>query len=206
MRPFVLLVAIGVFAGLTACGGSETTETVTIVQTEAAAATSRSADPADPSPTRDGDGDNKLVMPDVAGQRLDVAESELDDLDIPYEEVGGGTFGVIDTSAWTVCATKPKAGKRVGETVKLIVARPGECGNVSNVDEEGGSPDEVPDLIGLRLDIAESELEDLGIPYEEVGGGTFGVLNRSNWVVCETRPEPGERAEGVVKLIVDRSC
>jgi hypothetical protein len=58
-------------------------------------------------------------------------------------------------------------------------------------------------VIGLRLDVAESDLDDLGIAYQEIGGGVFGVIVRSNWVVCETQPSAGDKAEKVM-LIVDR--
>ena len=52
-----------------------------------------------------------------------------------------------------------------------------------------------------------SRMDELHIAYQEIGGGMFGIVVRSNWVVCETSPEPGVTAQGV-KLIVDRpgSC
>jgi hypothetical protein len=53
------------------------------------------------------------------------------------------------------------------------------------------------------LDVAESKLDDLHIAYQEIGGGLFGVVVLSNWIVCETNPAPGATAQSV-KLIVDR--
>jgi PASTA domain-containing protein len=67
----------------------------------------------------------------------------------------------------------------------------------------GSGSEKVPDLVGERLDVAEDELDSLGIDYKEIGGGTFGIVVRSNWEVCETRPEAGARAT-TVRLIVER--
>jgi hypothetical protein len=64
----------------------------------------------------------------------------------------------------------------------------------------------VPNLVGERLDVAESKLNDLGITYTEVGGGVVGIVVRSNWTVCKTDPSEGKKASGPVKLIVARSC
>ena len=63
----------------------------------------------------------------------------------------------------------------------------------------------VPDVRGERLDVAEQLLRDRGLDYSELGGGTFGILVRSNWEVCEQHPNPGTRARQV-RLIVDRDC
>jgi hypothetical protein len=63
----------------------------------------------------------------------------------------------------------------------------------------------VPNLVGQRLDVAESNLDDMGLKYEEIGGGTFGIIAKSNWTVCSTQPEAGSSASKV-KLIVDREC
>jgi hypothetical protein len=62
----------------------------------------------------------------------------------------------------------------------------------------------VPDLVGKRLDVAESDLDDAGISYKEIGGGSFGIVVRSNWEVCETDPAGGAKTAHRVKLIVDR--
>lgn len=64
----------------------------------------------------------------------------------------------------------------------------------------------VPNVVGERLDLAQSHVEDAGLEYEEIGGGTFGVIDASGWVVCSQEPAPGASTEGVVKLVVDRSC
>ena len=46
----------------------------------------------------------------------------------------------------------------------------------------------VPSLAGEPLDVAEQKLDDLGLNPSEEGGGLFGVLDPSNWNVCETSP------------------
>ena len=61
----------------------------------------------------------------------------------------------------------------------------------------------VPSVRGERLDLAEAQLDARGIGWEEVGGGTFGVLVRSNWYVVEQIPEAGKKATAV-RLVVER--
>jgi hypothetical protein len=61
----------------------------------------------------------------------------------------------------------------------------------------------VPNVRGERLDLAEARLDARGLRWEEVGGGVFGVIVRSNWYVDEQIPAPGKRAT-TVRLIVVR--
>jgi beta-lactam-binding protein with PASTA domain len=70
----------------------------------------------------------------------------------------------------------------------------------------GGTSEPVPDVVGERLDVAKSRMDDAGYGTEEIGGGTFGIVVESNWTVCETDPTAGASGGGDVKLIVDRSC
>jgi hypothetical protein len=71
----------------------------------------------------------------------------------------------------------------------------------------GGSPQahRVPDVRRERLDVAEQLIRDRGLEYSELGGGTFGILVRSNWEVCDQSPAPGTRTRHV-RLIVARDC
>ena len=71
------------------------------------------------------------------------------------------------------------------------------CGHVS--------PRRVPDVTGERLDLAEDRLDDLGLRYETIGGGVFGIVVRSHWVVCDQEPAPG-RVDTRVELYVERDC
>ena len=44
----------------------------------------------------------------------------------------------------------------------------------------------VPNVVGMRLDVAEDTLDRAGVTYHEIGGGTFGIIARDNWGVCST--------------------
>ena len=67
------------------------------------------------------------------------------------------------------------------------------------------TPRRVPDVTGKRLDVAEDTLDALGLRYRTAGGGLFGIVVRSRWVVCEQVPRPRALATTVV-LTVARSC
>ena len=62
-----------------------------------------------------------------------------------------------------------------------------------------------PDVTGQRLDVAQERLEAVGLSYDTVGGGTFGVVIRSHWFVCEQEPKRGTLTK-TVRLVVSRSC
>jgi len=64
-------------------------------------------------------------------------------------------------------------------------------------------PKKVPNLRGERLDFAEERLEARGLEWEEIGGGTFGVIVRSHWYVRDQIPAPGKNA-ATVRLFVER--
>ncbi len=64
-------------------------------------------------------------------------------------------------------------------------------------------PKKVPNVRGERLDYAEARLEARGLQWEEIGGGTFGVIVRSHWYVREQIPAPGKKA-ATVRLFVER--
>lgn len=69
----------------------------------------------------------------------------------------------------------------------------------------GATP--MPEVEGLRLDIAKSDLAKVGLVegrVEVVGGGALGVVNESNWVVCDQQPGKGEAVGPVARLSVDR--
>lgn len=77
----------------------------------------------------------------------------------------------------------------------------------------GGDEEEpailMPDVVGLRLDVALSDIENAGISEEAeiLGGGTFGVIDEANWEVCEQTPEAGEPiADDTPRLVIEREC
>lgn len=70
----------------------------------------------------------------------------------------------------------------------------------------GAAEGPVPDVVGERLDVAKSVMSDAGYDTESLGGGVVGIVDESNWTLCETRPAGGATDGGTVKLIVDRTC
>ncbi|WP_114424523.1 PASTA domain-containing protein [Nocardioides houyundeii] len=66
----------------------------------------------------------------------------------------------------------------------------------------------MPELVGKRLDIALSDVERAGFEdeVEVLGGGTFGVLDESNWTVCSQEPAEGDEISAAPRISVDRSC
>jgi hypothetical protein len=90
----------------------------------------------------------------------------------------------------------------VGICLMVVVAVLAGCGG------GGQATALMPDVQGLRLDVAISDIEAQGVAendIEVVGGGSFGVVDESNWVVCEQRPQAGTAIVDV-RLIVDRVC
>ena len=136
------------------------------------------------------------AVPQVEGERLDVAKETLDDAGFGYEVFGGGAFGVVVESHWRVCEQHPRAGRRAS-SVELVVAR--SC-------PESSPRRGVPDVVGLRLDVAARELGRRGLDYYVYANDE--VIIRSNWTVCDQYAAPGDRADDVeVELYVDHfSC
>ena len=66
----------------------------------------------------------------------------------------------------------------------------------------------VPQLTGVRLDEATALLREAHLQREVKGGGVFGVLDDSAWVVCKSKPREGEvvALDSVVSVQVKRSC
>lgn len=66
----------------------------------------------------------------------------------------------------------------------------------------------MPDVVGQQFDVALAGLERAGIEDEPdvSGGGTFGVIDESNWTVCDQSPAAGTAVTGAPQLTVDRSC
>ncbi|PCE15577.1 hypothetical protein AUC47_11855 [Microbacterium sp. SZ1] len=71
-----------------------------------------------------------------------------------------------------------------------------------------GEPTVMPDVIGSTLEKAKSDIERAGFSsdVEVLGGGMFGILDDSAWMVCEQLPDAGDAISGEPRLTVDRSC
>ena len=82
-------------------------------------------------------------MPDVAGNKLNVALSDIeragfeDDVDVD----GGGLFGIVNESNWEVCEQMPAAGKPLTRAPRLKVER--DC-NKNDADQSGTPSEEPP--------------------------------------------------------------
>lgn len=66
----------------------------------------------------------------------------------------------------------------------------------------------MPDVSGKRLDVAKSDIKRAGFDddVEVLGGGILGVIEESNWTVCEQLPEAGAVVTDKPRLTVARSC
>jgi hypothetical protein len=97
----------------------------------------------------------KSPVPDVVGERLDVARSDADAAGYDVEVLGGGVFGVVVEANWSVCEQRPDPGAPEGDSVTLIVDR--TCGAAAEprADDQttgGGTQTFVmPDLVGAVL-------------------------------------------------------
>jgi beta-lactam-binding protein with PASTA domain len=135
------------------------------------------------------------VVPDVRHERLDVAEERLDSIGLNYEEIGGGTFGIVARSEWHVCRQEPAPGKKAS-TVRLIVDRYCPSEPVTEVV--------LPDLVGDPLEAAERALERKDVGYQ-VASWTGGRVVRAGARVCDQEPDAGRRAAEVT-LYVAADC
>ena len=135
-------------------------------------------------------------VPDLRGQRLDLAEDRLEAHGLDWEEIGGGSLGIVIRSHWRVCDQEPMPG-RLGRTVKLVVDR--ECPG------RASEPPVVPDVSGLSLEDADEELDDLGIGHDAETYDDDVPLVEHLWEVCGQDPGPGARTF-YVELYVERDC
>jgi beta-lactam-binding protein with PASTA domain len=140
-------------------------------------------------------------VPDVSGDRLDLAEATLEADGLSYEIYGGGKLGVIDDSQWSVCSQQPQEGRKATK-VELVVAR--SCPQAATT----------PHVVGLNLHEARETLEASGInvdvyTYDEYYGDddddSDAIVVERNWRVCkqiDTSSANWQEAE----LIVDHDC
>lgn len=66
---------------------------------------------------------------------------------------------------------------------------------------------QVPDVVGERLDVARDRMKRAGFDVDVDGGGTFGVVIDSNWVVVAETPAAGTSRElgSLVRLSIERA-
>ncbi|WP_181036352.1 PASTA domain-containing protein [Arthrobacter sp. B1805] len=70
------------------------------------------------------------------------------------------------------------------------------------------SPVTMPDVVGKTLDVAISDVERAGISDEVdvLGGGMFGIVDESNWIVCSQEPATGDELSDPPRVTVEREC
>jgi hypothetical protein len=126
--------------------------------------------------------------PNVTGERLDAAENTLDAEGLRYRAVGGGAFGIVVRSHWTVCRQRPAAPAET-TSVTLVVGR--SC--------PVPRPGRVADVVGENLKDAEVLLRASGfaVQIESVDGDP--IVIDSLWIVCDQSPEGGAHTR-VVEL------
>jgi hypothetical protein len=133
-------------------------------------------------------------MPQLIGKRLDIAKSDLKSLDVEEEQiddVGGGTFGAVDETNWTVCDQEPGSGAELSDRVRLLIARtcgPGDIfeasattaptptGQVPNPKVVGSNPTSQPcDVAGHRGQMPQGIMDDFffGCPVGAPLGAHF---------------------------------
>ena len=134
------------------------------------------------------------AVPDVRGQRLDVAERRLDGAGLEYERVGGGAFGIVVRSNWNVCDQTPKPGAQASK-VTLVVDR--------SCPPPAPRTFRVPDLVGSRLSDAEARLARRGARFDVVRLDDAVPPRRAT--VCEQEPGAGTRTTSVT-LYAARDC
>lgn len=162
------------------------------------------------------------IMADVSGSRLDVAKSDLKAIGVDedsVEVVGGGSFGIVVESNWTVCEQTPSAGKKLDGSVRLVVdrscdvqksddAEPSATPTPEAADTPAAAKSEepetepaadtftMPSLVGQVLQDAQDRLQSLGSynlrQDDATGMERFQVLD-SNWKVCGQRPAAGKK-------------
>lgn len=155
------------------------------------------------------------LMPNVAGQRLDVARSNLNKVGLndrdAIEIVGGGAQGTIDESAWTVCDQDPAEGAAL-DAVRLLIDR--SCGAEDKFDATPSTeapvdsspiatptPTEsllivVPNVVGMDLQEAQDLLQAEGLyvltSHDAKREGRNQIID-NNWKVCDQEPAAGTK-------------
>lgn len=142
----------------------------------------------------------------VAGKRARVRDG-LFDATVPL----AGGENVLDVIAvvdgkqpvtTSVTVTRARTQKEIDRAMAKRRARQRAAAEVARTTTV------VPDVVGDRLDEAAVRLGDAGLGYDTVGGGVAGIVNETNWTVCDTTPSDGTRVENgrSVTLVVRRIC
>jgi hypothetical protein len=94
-----------------------------------------------------------VVMPDVVGKTLDDAKKAVEKagFDDDVEVEGGGVFGIVVESNWTVCSQAPSEGTEVSDPPALTVER--DCGgNDAKGDGEDPKSEDAPETDSVETE------------------------------------------------------
>jgi beta-lactam-binding protein with PASTA domain len=102
----------------------------------------------------------------------------------------------------------PKVVSALAATAMLIAGTTAMATGDSSSATTAAAKVKVPNLHCHRLDSAEDIVRSKGLRVVERGGGTFGIIVKSSWVVSSQRPSAGAKVSRGTKvyLYADRSC
>lgn len=116
-----------------------------------------------------------VTMPDVIGKSLDVALSDVERAGFgdEVEVLGGGIFGVLDESNWTVCSQEPDNGTEVSSAPRLTVDRTCDTedapepaqGAEESSSEATVEPTATPTVAPEPVETAPAELTEFAATY-----------------------------------------
>lgn len=131
-------------------------------------------------------GGDPITMPDLVGMKLDAAKTGVQKagFDEDVEVDGGGMFGIVVESNWTVCSQEPASGEDITDAPQLTVDR--SCGDddreATPADEEevpaespsesaAAEPESVPPAVvkDISVDKLLDKLNAAGMGGIEVG-------------------------------------
>lgn len=130
-----------------------------------------------------------------AGMNLQAAIDAAERAGVSPEDVGGGDLGIVVARDWTVCFASPST-----RSVTFFAAK--GCAADSSVAGVSVPPKVVASLVGRNLESDEHELASSKYGYQEIGGGTLGILDPDNWTVCYAR----RSSSGSAQLFAAKDC
>lgn len=124
-------------------------------------------------------GNEPITMPDLVGKKLDAAKTDVQEagFEEDVEVDGGGMFGIVVESNWTVCSQEPESGKAITDAPRLTVDRScgeqdeGEATTESPTESATAEPESVPPAVvkDIRVDRLLDKLNSAGMGGIQVG-------------------------------------
>jgi len=125
-RRFCSLAILLVSVGLMACGSEGDTTVIREKPKQAQTVTEETKTITEEAPAPEAAPQEEAsggALPDVVGERLDVAKRELKEAGYSTRTVGGGIFGVVLPENWVVCDQEPTGSAPSGSKIDLTVDR-----------------------------------------------------------------------------------